>query len=369
MNYTTQNFEALAEAIDFDTLTIPEMPERNDAHAALKTAVRSFQDAQKARLAQGNRVIQAAMQAAGLDPLSKQEEDEKRGAELAEKLYEDYLFIKQPLLDMAANAPAGGKKAWAPIRRAGLAGVRADTLGMALAQHKTPHGLLSRYSEFAVCAMMENMKALEDAAAKPVEILLGDMAVWTDWLADVKGAGAILAGAVLAEIDITKAQYPSSLWKYAGYDVAHDGRGRSRKAEHLEEVDYIDKEGNKSRRKGITFNPALKTKLYVLGSSFMKVGPDKSPYAKVYYDAKHRLEHHPKYGIAAQEAYDAAPKDAKPEYRPSKAHRHNMAMRAMSKRFLVDLYKHWRAAEGLPVAPEYSDAKLGLKHGSADKYR
>jgi hypothetical protein len=40
----------------------------------------------------------------------------------------------------------------------------------------------------------------------------------------------------------------------------------------------------------------------------------------------------------------------------------------MIKRFLVDLYKAWRPLEGLPVAPEYSEAKLGLKHKSAQKY-
>jgi hypothetical protein len=36
---------------------------------------------------------------------------------------------------------------------------------------------------------------------------------------------------------------------------------------------------------------------------------------------------------------------------------------------LADLYKEWRPLEGLVVAPEYSEAKLGMVHGSADKYR
>jgi hypothetical protein len=47
----------------------------------------------------------------------------------------------------------------------------------------------------------------------------------------------------------------------------------------------------------------------------------------------------------------------------SKGHRHNAAMRYMIKRFLVDLYKAWRPLEGLPVAPEYGEGKLGIIHG------
>jgi hypothetical protein len=56
-----------------------------------------------------------------------------------------------------------------------------------------------------------------------------------------------MAGVILSEIDITKAEYPSSLHKYAGLDVAGDGQGRSRKKEHLEESDYIDKDGAVSK--------------------------------------------------------------------------------------------------------------------------
>jgi hypothetical protein len=49
----------------------------------------------------------------------------------------------------------------------------------------------------------------------------------------------------------------------------------------------------------------------------------------------------------------------------SKGHRHNMAIRYMIKIFLIDLYKNWRALEGLPVAPSYAEAKLGKIHKKA----
>ena len=144
-------------------------------------------------------------------------------------------------------------------------------------------------------------------------------------------------------IDISAAKYPSSLWAYAGLDVASNGAGRSRKKEHLVEREYIDKEGNKATRVGITFNPFLKTKLIgVLASSFLRAGDNE--YSRIYYTYKHRLENH------------AVHKEK------TKGHRHNMSNRYMIKRFLVDLYIHWRTLEGLTVAPEYNEAKLGHKH-------
>ena len=151
---------------------------------------------------------------------------------------------------------------------------------------------------------------------------------------------------IISEIDIHKARYASSLFKYAGLDVAADGRGRSRKAEHLVKVQYTNAKGAQVERNSITFNPFLKSKLIaVLGVSFLRAKD--SPYAKFYYDYKHRLESHEKY------------KDV------TKLHRHNMAIRKMVKAFLADLYVHWRTLENLPVAAPYHEAMLGHVHRAA----
>jgi hypothetical protein len=82
----------------------------------------------------------------------------------------------------------------------------------------------------------------------------------------------------------------------------------------------------------------------VLASSFLRVG--ENPYGTIYANYKHRLEHHEKHK------------------EKSKGHRHNMAMRYMIKRFLCDLYVHWRTLEGLPVSLEYHEGKLGHKHAA-----
>lgn len=132
-----------------------------------------------------------------------------------------------------------------------------------------------------------------------------------------------------------------------GLDTGPDGKGRSKRKEHLIRVKYTDKAGNESEKSSITFNSFLKSKLMgVLAPSFLKQGRD-SQYAAEYYNYKNRLMNHPGHKDKA------------------KGHIHNMALRYMIKRFLVDLYKAWREMEGLAVAPEYSEEKLGIIHNIA----
>jgi len=130
-------------------------------------------------------------------------------------------------------------------------------------------------------------------------------------------------------------------------DVAEDGKARSKRTEHLVDREYIDKKGKLKTKKSITFNPFLKTKLLgVLGPSFLKAGQT-SPYAKIYYDYKNRLENHKIY------------KDT------TKGHRHKMANRYMVKMFLIDLHINWRSIAGLPVSDPYHIAKLGYQKHAA----
>jgi hypothetical protein len=135
-----------------------------------------------------------------------------------------------------------------------------------------------------------------------------------------------------------------------------DGKGRSRKSEHLIDIKYTDKNGEPAERKGITFNPWLKTKLMgVLASSFLRAGDNK--YRTVYDNYKHRLENHPNW-----QDKTVINDKGKEKIISEKGHRHNAALRYMIKIFLCDLYNAWRSIEGLPVAPTYQEAKLGHRH-------
>lgn len=205
--------------------------------------------------------------------------------------------------------------------------------------------LISSYPFLVMVQGYISMLADEKQMFYNLDKVLCEIPVYNSWLKDVRGVGNAMAGVILSEFDIYKAKYVSSMWKYAGLDVVN-GTGRSRKKEHLVESTYLDKEGNEQKKVGITFNPALKTKLIgVLGTSFVRQPANKCVYREIYDNYKHRLQHMPAHA------------------EKSKGHINNMAIRYAIKQFLADLYREWKAAEGLVAQPTYAEAKLGYDHG------
>lgn len=281
----------------------------------LKVIVRGSYDVQKLRIQMGNRIVINFKSKLGQEP-SQREEDglDSEGKLLLKTLRSSY----RKLTD--------GLKTFPTLRK-----FKGDEV-------------ISTYTELCLLKQYIELEGFEMDHFKKLGMILKSYPIYAHYLLKVKGVGPAMAGVIVSEIDIHKAKYPSCLWAYAGLDVAPDGKGRSRRAEHLVESEYTSKDGEVKTKKGITFNPFLKTKLVgVLGGSFLKAGENK--YSEIYYNYKNRLEQHAVY------------KDV------SKGHRHNMAVRYMVKQFLVDLHTVWREIEGLEVAIPYSEAKLGLKHG------
>jgi len=284
----------------------------------LKTIVRGAYDIQKNRIQTGNRLVGNFKAKLGQAPSEKEDTIDKEGQTVLFELRKSHKLLTEGVAAFPRQATFKGDE------------------------------VISDYTELCLVDNYRELEQQEKNHFKRLGHILKDYPISNDFLHGVTGIGPAMAGVIISEIDITKAEYPSSLHKYAGLDVASDGQGRSRRKEHLEDSEYKDKDGKMQTKKGITFNPFLKTKLVgVLGSSFLKQSPDKCEYRKIYDEYKHRLEH----------------MDAHKE--KSKGHRHNMAIRYMIKMFLIDLYNEWRALEGLPVAPTYTEAKLGKVHGKA----
>lgn len=284
----------------------------------LRTIVRGAYDIQKNRIQTGNRLVGNFKAKLGQAPSQKEDTIDADGQQILANLRRSHKLLTEGVATFPRQATFKGDE------------------------------VISSYTELCLVANYLELEEQEKTHFRRLGNILKDYPIYNNFLAGVVGVGPAMAGVIISEIDITKAEYPSSVHKYAGLDVAGDGQGRSRKKEHLEESQYTDKNGELQTKKGITFNPFLKTKLVgVLGSSFVKQSPDKCKYRKVYDDYKHRIEN--------MEAHKEK----------SKGHRHNMAVRYMVKIFLIDLYNEWRSLEGLPVAPTYSEAKLGKIHGKA----
>lgn len=283
----------------------------------IRILVRGYYDIQKLRIQSGNRIVANFKAKQGQEPSKPEKTMSPEELKILITLRNHYKRITDGIRDLPQPRSFKGD------------------------------AVISDYAELVLTHHYTLLEQAETTQEKAIKQMLPDFDIYNEFLLKIDGCGTKMSGIIISEIEIEKAEYPSSLWKYTGLDVAPDGAGRSRRKEHLIDVEYTTKEGKKDTRKSISFNPLLKTKLVgVLGPSFMRQGPDHK-YAKIYYDYKNRLEHHVKYKEV------------------NKGHRHNMAIRYMMKMFLIDLYTAWRSLEGLPVARPYSEAKLGMKHKKA----
>lgn len=183
----------------------------------------------------------------------------------------------------------------------------------------------------------------EKKIKKEVAELLIGVPIWEEFLNEVKGIGPCLGGSLYAAIfDISKFNYVSSLWKYAGMDVV-DGEAPRRK-----------------RGEKITWNPFLRMTMYKVTDSFVKQKADVSLYRrlydqkKAYYQGKYPEEvNHP----------TRKRKDGKPIKKYTPGHIHNMAKRYTGKIFLQHLWRTWRELENLEVTKPWI-----LTHGGHNTY-
>lgn len=207
-------------------------------------------------------------------------------------------------------------------------------------------GLIDNKAEAALVGVWVGMYEQEQSLAKQLAKVVEAFPIWTDWMEGVRGCGPTMAAVIISHLDIHRARYPSSVWRYAGLDVTPEGRGRSRRKAEMGTTTYTDpKTGEVKEKKTLGYNPFLKTKLMgVLADSMIK---SNSQYRVVYDARKVRTQ-----------GYNAVD----PERFKTPAHRHMDAKRHMIKVFLADLYAVWRGMEGLEVHPWYAEEKLGIVH-------
>lgn len=211
-------------------------------------------------------------------------------------------------------------------------------------------------SEFLayLTAVSDHSRQQEKIIERMLLAALKQWSIYTEFLSKVKGVGPIVSAWIISEIDIERATTVSKIWQYAGLNPSLV-RGTKRKEVKGKPVLYVTDEFVRGDKKTpgfvAPFNGKLRTVLVgVLADGFIK---SQSPYCmNFYYPYKERLAQEDNL-IAGEET---AWKDVKA------GRRDRAAKRYMIKEFLKDLYSHWRALEGLPVRPPYSEEYLGKKH-------
>lgn len=182
----------------------------------------------------------------------------------------------------------------------------------------------------------------EDQLASHIKKLVESEPMWINFFSNVRGCGPIFSAFYITYIDFFIAYSPASIIKYAGYDVAEDGKGRSRKKEHLVSKSYVDADGKVTETNGISYNPKLKSYLYNTMECFLR--NNNVRYRTIYNNEKARLKGMPQHADK------------------SDLHIHKMAYRKGIKQFLTDMYYAGKETYGLPAIATYEERILGRIH-------
>lgn len=357
----------------------------NESKSNIRALVRGAYDLQKLRIQMGNRIVRNYKAKLGLETQDVEEENAD-ASRILKQLRASY--------DRLADAVTS---------RTGPANFKGD-------------GQISQYTEFALMRQYAALMEAETDHFNDIRKTLAGFPIYTEFLADIKGIGPAMAGVIVSEIDIHKAKYPSSLWAYAGLDVAtswklHDTTWRARNVGKPvpdwvvpETAAHVADENNRPTVDGFTsciYDDSGKLAVlkgerdgYVFEAVYMVVetggrsrraehlvqraytaadGTEKerasitfNPFLKTklmgVLSASFLRAGENKYSTAYRD-YKFRLENNPAHAEKSKGHRHNMALRYAVKMFLIDLHAKWRELEGLPVTVPYHEAKLGLHHG------
>lgn len=223
--------------------------------------------------------------------------------------------------------------------------------------------LISTYTELVLVDQYMRVEKNERQQFNQFDHVLKQIPIYNEYLKDVVGIGPAMSAVLISYFDPAKAERISDFWAYAGLDLGPDGRGRSRRAEHLIDREYKKKDGTIDIKKSVTYNPWLKARLFgALATSFMRT--ENCPWKKVYDGYKHRILTSPTHVKVSLEEYKKLHKDGDPKsiavWPPLRVH--NASMRYMIKMFLAEFWIKWRTVEGLPVTLSYHEEVLGHKH-------
>lgn len=314
----------------------------------LRVSLNSFYDIQNLRISIGNRLSASFL---GLGNVSKNrtkeavkakkngestkeidEEEEKRA--ILDELANEYNLISMQIAKYLEN-----KKTNNPSER---------TISNII--HEMDESTIDLIKDIYDYKMVKEFMSLVDTEnniKKNIENQVKTHPMWKAFFENVKGCGPLMSAVCLCYFDIDKARHPSSFWKYAGLDVVitPEGECKGRNNKFTVEQTYIDSDGNEKTKRGLGYNPKLKSKLiFVLSGSLLKAGRGEG-YSKAYYNYKNRLDNR------------ADTKDF------TKIHKHNMAIRYMVKQFIRDMWIVWREMAGYDIGePFYEVEKLGRKH-------
>ncbi len=349
--------------------SLPESP----IDPGLRLVVRSYYKLMDERVALGNRVYAQLRSHLGLEP-SQAAEEKPDAAKFLDEISESY---KKMTEGCAKELPRMDK-------------FESD-------------GLITTYAELVAVHGFLNMVHSEKVQLAALGKLLKVERIYSEFLFHIRGLGPSLCAFLMAELNPYRAPNVSSFWAFLGLDVHKDGRGMSKRNEHMSprwmrlriedgyKMDRVNLRSHDVRKKakvvGVmsdciikaglrwlptteeiyeSHDPALRCRRDLPKKGDVPARKDVpcvaeilSPYVEIYMQYKHRQRHSHKPcpatvkegGVVRQLMWCET----------SDMHRDRAAKRYMMKMFLADFWVAWRKIEGLPVTEPYAVAVLGRR--------
>lgn len=344
----------------------------DDQKIKIRNLIKGIYDIQKLRIATGNRIVQSFNIQMGQTPSTKQDDMEDEAQSMIKKLRTEYKRIADAYISKSyvVKVKKDGDTVEKEIKLGTNSGIEKIIRTMQKDENAEIR-LIKTKLDYELMGTYMGLVETEEQMVKIIEKEVKAHPLWDAFFKDVKGCGPLMSAVCIAYFDVHKARHASSFWKYAGLDtvdverpkvLGYDDKGKAitsetetehvregRQRKHTETFEYLTKDGEKATKKGLTYNPELKTKLCgVLGSCFLK-SPG-SYYEQIYRDYRNRLDNR-----VDIQGYTAA-------------HKHAMANRYMIKQFVRDLWVCWRALEGYVVTEPYEVAYLGRAPHKYNEY-
>lgn len=332
--------------------------------------VKNKEDLQKLRIGVGNRICASYMRQFGIKPGEKKDEDAELDKVL-KKLCSEYDRITDAYIQNGSSA----KKEIRNLQEAGQLQYILDMID---------YNLIDSYVKILE-AEEKNRKALcDEVESHPVY----------GFFEEVRGVGPEMAAVCLALFNPYKARHVANFWSFAGLNPVTVLKEKKEKGktvldengdpiieekvignckQYLETSECLSKDGKVIEKRGITYNPFLKTQLLgVMASNIIK-----SSIKKIYVtdDNGNWLDKDGNITTNKSKRVDSGYRQAVGKYanvymdfkrrklndgqgRPA-SQVEAMAKRAMIKEVVKDLWIYWRTYLGLPVTTPYEIEFLG----------
>jgi len=327
-----KNYESLQIGnVPFVPLREDEQREYTDEERCIRTFVRMRIDFQKARIRLGNQIFQNFRMKLGLNS-SEPTETNKEADSFLKQLKKEHDRLSDAIV--------------------GLSKKRAEKY------IKDEGGVISSYFEYEMTSEYIESLLREQRVDKMIGKLVKEFPIWNKCMSHIVGLGPVIAGSILAFVDIHKSESVSAFWRYCGVDVRPNGQGASKMYPKKNEKgepnppgnyviqEYINSKGELDVKKSLGYGTFLKSKLLgVLPGSILKQQHRPGNYyAPIFYNTRKMYQNHPNHSWK------------------SPLHIQRMANRKMVQIMLMHIWICWRTLEGLDIKQPYHERVLGKTH-------